>query len=153
MGCGHVHPCCRLRLCKQSTATLGVRISGVASQHQNLWESHDMQMTAPTHHQKIPTHHSRPAASQPCIDPPSVSEGSHQAEPLCSDQRKDSCSRKLVNTNAAHFGTSATQQLRGENLLHRDIYRMFTHCQPTLIQEMFLTIFTFVLQASKRTIR
>ena len=41
-----------------------------------------------------PAHHSRPTASQPCIDPPSVSEGSHQAEPLCSDQRTDTCSRK-----------------------------------------------------------
>ena len=89
VGCGHVHPCCHLRLCRQSTATFEVNISSVASKHQNLPESHVMQMTAPTHHEKIPTHHSRPTASQPCIDPPSVSEWSHQAEPLLINERKE----------------------------------------------------------------
>ena len=32
--------------------------------------------------------------------------------------------------------------LRGENLLHRDIYRIFTHGQPTVNPEMFLTVYS-----------
>ena len=86
VGCGHVHPCCRPCLCRQSTAT-------------------------------FPTQHSRPTASQPCIDPPSVSEGSHQAATLlCStngymlSQSNETPTQPLETSGAPQEGRQTRQK-------------------------------------------